>query len=853
MMTTLQHNNYILQIRKIAQNYTLNPINCVLPRGMFYPSDVLNCLCNILIKNRVSLIVYVTAQETYDQMTSASQYFLHMASQTGIPIIAWNADNAGYSQNWDLTQYRILQMAPPIEHQIKAMIAILKRYNWPNFGIVRSKIAGSLDFLQLCMTNSRLCRFRIVHEEEIDDKDDLRRIKEQLMTLKKSEAKIILLYSTSSAARKIFQAAFEVDMIGERYLWIGTQSVKGTTTSLTPPMQPGMLTINFHTVSNAMLPPTDDVLPLVIGIAPKLFGIALSKLGANESHTLQPNLSCENRPQQAKWPEGEIIYKKMKESYVKGNPYHAKDGYDSFVYRFNEYGKLNDTYLTISNLRKKSNTLVWDKVGEFTGNELRMADIEWPGGKANPPEGTADNFHITIVTLHEPPFIIVSDLDADTGTCPGNRGSICDWGTEQFVKNAVYTNRTVNKCCSGYCIDLLEKLARDIGFTYTLYKVRDEKWGIKNEKAWNGLIQDLVTNKADMCVTSLKLNSERARDIDFSIPFLETGITIIVKVKSGVLSPTAFLEPFEYSTWVLILLVSIQGAAFSIFIFERLSPSNCNKEHHPSTSHEFSLCRAYWLVWATLFGASVSTDNPRSMVSRFMALVWAAFGLTFVAVYTANLAAFMITRVQFYDLKGIDDDRLVYAEHQTPPFLYGTVEGGNTHETMKRNWFRVNQYVTNNKLFRDNISAGIEAVKKEELHAFVYDAVVLDYHAGKDPNCELITVGKWSSMTGYGFGFPKNSPYLHKVNHYMLQYHQNGDLERLQNFWMTGACTPDSNSQTRSAPLGVGNFMSAFCLLIVIGIFSLGFEYLFVYQLKKRVRYFDQSGWRGLLSTVFLF
>lgn len=44
-----------------------------------------------------------------------------------------------------------------------------------------------------------------------------------------------------------------------------------------------------------------------------------------------------------------------------------------------------------------------------------------------------------------------------------------------------------------------------------------------------------------MCVTSLKLNSERARDIDFSLPFLETGIAIIVKIRSGVLSPTAFL------------------------------------------------------------------------------------------------------------------------------------------------------------------------------------------------------------------------------------------------------------------------------------------------------------------------
>lgn len=61
------------------------------------------------------------------------------------------------------------------------------------------------------------------------------------------------------------------------------------------------------------------------------------------------------------------------------------------------------------------------------------------------------------------------------------------------------------------------------------------------ENGWNGLIKDLIDEKADMCVTSLKLNSERARDIDFSIPYLETGIATIVKIRSGVLSPTAFL------------------------------------------------------------------------------------------------------------------------------------------------------------------------------------------------------------------------------------------------------------------------------------------------------------------------
>lgn len=61
-----------------------------------------------------------------------------------------------------------------------------------------------------------------------------------------------------------------------------------------------------------------------------------------------------------------------------------------------------------------------------------------------------------------------------------------------------------------------------------------------------------------------------------------------------------------------------------------------------------------------------------------------------------------------------------------------------------------------------------------ELDAFVYDAVVLDYQSGKDANCELVTVGKWASMTGYGIGFPKNSALVKRFNHFMLQYQQKG-------------------------------------------------------------------------------
>ncbi|KAF7639014.1 Glutamate receptor ionotropic, NMDA 2B [Meloidogyne graminicola] len=769
-------------LKKLPTKFILVPLDCILPRGRFFPSHVLDCLCGVVASHKVALIVFVSASEEFGESTAAAQYFLQMAVQTGIPIIAWNADNAGFTFSKPMSQYRILQLAPPIQHQVRAILALLRRYQWARFGVVMSKMAGSQKFLKML-------------QDEIQEQEDRS-------------------FNTTDRTRRIFQT------------------------------------------SNAMFPPADDVLPMIIGLAPKFFGIGLSKLEFNKSFDkiISSNANCNSS--RINWPIGKQIYENMRSSFLKGNPHHQKDGLDSFFYTFTEEGILRDSYLLISNLRSKRSrdsssllidgeqggTLHWERVGEFTNGQLRIADMEWPEGKANPPHGTPDKFHLKVVTLHEPPFVVVTELDPENSQCPG---TLCDWGFE---------NNTLLKCCTGYCVDLLNKLATDIGFSYTFYKVRDEKWGIKNEKGWNGLIQDLVTNKADMCVTSLKLNSERARDVDFSIPFLETGISILVKIRSGVLSPTAFLEPFEYSTWAIILIVSIQGAALSIFLFEWLSPDSFDKKNYPPPGHKFSICRSYWLVWATLFSASVSTDVPRSSVSRFMSLIWAAFGISLGGIYTANLAAFMITRVQYYQFIGVDDEKLNYPEHQNPPFRFGTVEGGNTHETMRQNWHRMHSYVETNKFYRDNISAGVESVRRGELDAFIYDAMVLDHQAGKDPNCGLMTVGKWASMTGYGIGFPKNSPLVSRVNHFMLQYQQRGDLERLQNFWLTGSCSPESNTQgSGSSPLGVENFLSAFFLLavgILLSLICLAFEFLYCRHFRAPLKKLDQNGWCGIISMA---
>uniref|UniRef100_A0A3Q0SL29 Glutamate receptor n=1 Tax=Amphilophus citrinellus TaxID=61819 RepID=A0A3Q0SL29_AMPCI len=330
----------------------------------------------------------------------------------------------------------------------------------------------------------------------------------------------------------------------------------------------------------------------------------------------------------------------------------------------------------------------WVTVGSWEGGQLQVED------QAGLP---VSGSRVRVVTLVEHPFVFTRDVD-DEGSCPA--GQFClDAGTnsseilERYFRDVAGGNgsslpREYAKCCYGYCIDLLEKLAEDLGFEFDLYIVGDGKYGAWKGGRWTGLVGDLLNGLADMAVTSFSINSARSRVIDFTSPFFSTSLGILVRSKDTAAPIGAFMWPLHWSMWVGIFL-ALHITALFLTLYEWKSPFGMTP-HGRNRVRVFSYSSALNLCYAILFGRTVSSKTPKCWTGRFLMNLWAIFCLLVLSSYTANLAAVMVGEKTFEEVSGIHDAKL---HHPSRGFRFGTVRESSAEDYMKKSFPEMHEYM----------------------------------------------------------------------------------------------------------------------------------------------------------------
>ncbi|CAG5866670.1 unnamed protein product [Menidia menidia] len=462
---------------------------------------------------------------------------------------------------------------------------------------------------------------------------------------------------------------------------------------------------------------------------------------------------------------------------------------------------------------------------------------------------SVEGHRLRVVTLVEHPFVFTREVDED-GLCPA--GQLClDPRTNrsdiiQALFNQLHNpNSTavdlegidlpddLRKCCYGYCIDLLEKLAEDMGFAFDLYIVGDGKYGaLSGTGRWTGLVGDLRSGTADMAVTSFSINSARSRVIDFTSPFYSTSLGILVRSRDTAAPIGAFMWPLHWSMWVGIF-VTLHLTALFLTLYEWNSPFGMTP-HGRNRLRVFSYSSALNLCYAILFGRTVATKTPKCWTGRFLMNLWAIFCLLVLSSYTANLAAVMVGEKTFEQVSGIHDDKL---HHPSLGFRFGTVRESSAEDYMKKSFPEMHDYMR--RFNQPTTPEGVHMLKTDPpaLDAFIMDKALLDFEVSIDADCKLLTVGKPFAIEGYGIGLPQGSPLTRNVSEFVSRYKSDGFMDMLHDKWYK--VVPCGKRVFATLQMGIQHFSGLFVLLCMgVGgaLLTLAGEHTFYHLVIPRLR-----------------
>ncbi|KAL8586115.1 hypothetical protein ACOMHN_065078 [Nucella lapillus] len=674
-------------------------------------------------------------------------------------------------------------------------------------------------------------------EEELFLPGDLtdRQIEEELSQLSPNVSRIFILHSSSSFAQRVLSSAPRVLNPERQYAWIitGNAYTRNERILRDFPLGTKAFLLNQDLHMDDMLRDTMEFIQEAFRENPQL----------HRTKGLWLQRGCWSTNGQPPSPFHNDLYKSLRKTVIHGN---------TGELRFDENGYMNVSNFRVRNLVFDGRENVWQDVGCVQGKEVRPFGIIWPGDAKSLKSPTEGRKRYRVVTNPVQPFVMTEAPHPDYGECLTDTPCLnltSKRKEREDVLNAIdaYESGMDNRsdlyriqCCRGLTIDLLNKLASDLDFEFTLYIVQDEKYGQKKKGkgTWDGIMQDLIEHTAHFAVAAFSITRVRQKAIDFTDPYFFSGFSVLYSDRTRETSMLAFLEPFDIIVWFAII-ISANFTAVAMALFEWNSPFGLNPWGR-KRKQNYSLASGLTMVFSVLFGHTVKTKSPKAWPSKVMQNFWAFAAIFIIASYTANLAAFIAGKhagINYHDIK----------DHRLLSIRIGSLPGSAVNEFLKRLQSKLVDVSTT----VEKTDVGIDMVIKGKLDAYLGDYPILDYaRAHLAPSCELKLVSKVFGDDQYGLGLPKDSPLKAALSKKIQEYHQTGYVDDLKDVHFADAHCFKKRISEEDSKLEVGHHAGLFVMLCVgfgVGILTLILEHITFKWLVPYIRNLPAgSNWRSV-------
>ncbi len=251
------------------------------------------------------------------------------------------------------------------------------------------------------------------------------------------------------------------------------------------------------------------------------------------------------------------------------------------------------------------------------------------------------------------------------------------------------------------------------------------------------MLDSVSTGGIDISINPLTITSKRIKIMDFTHSFYASHSVIVKGKKSPLEKMRDFLRSiFSVNFWsgFLFLITFILLFGVLIWVFER----NENPEKFRNDYH--GIKDGIWWSVVTMTTVGYGDKTPVSRGGKIVALIWMFSGLLFISGLTASVASSLTVNRLSSDNSSLQD----FKERPV-----GSIERSSSAQYLKEHFFKeVHLY--------NKYSTGLNAIKTNEIDAFIYDEPIVRYQIlnNKDYN-QLTILPRKFDVQFYAFALPK--------------------------------------------------------------------------------------------------
>ncbi len=273
------------------------------------------------------------------------------------------------------------------------------------------------------------------------------------------------------------------------------------------------------------------------------------------------------------------------------------------------------------------------------------------------------------------------------------------------------------------------------------------------------LVKAVSEGKVEAAVTNLTITESRAEIVDFTHPWFDAGLRIMVHTQAGSgwddlinrLNDAGHLVTYA---WILGILIA---ATVLLTIFDRRFDKGFPKRWREG------LAESFYHVVSIATSGKTSRKNLFGWAGRIWQTFWMVFGIAIIAYLTSSITSVMT-------VAHIDNNISSLSDLQGKSV--GVRAGSVAEQFLKSRSIATVAF--------DHLPEAVNALVNDEIAAVVGDGPVLEHYVHRHADQPLEVVGNVFSPDKYGFAFPRQSELVKPASVAIISAHENEEIAKLK-------------------------------------------------------------------------